>query len=101
MSDDPFDDSPIDLSALTPDLVSPVMRRVATLPGHDTSRIGPLWALWSMSRELAVAAAVTLVVVLALWRPWQGVTPRPPATIADSLGVPPDFQDLLARRGER
>ncbi len=101
MSHDQLDGLPLDLSALDPDLMSPVMRRVSTLPAHDRARIGPLWGLWSMSRGLTVTAALTILVVLGLHRPWQSVTPRGPATIAESIGVPPEFQDLLARRGER
>ena len=101
MSDDHFDDSPMDLSPLDPDLVSAVMRRVATMPAHDPSRIGPLWALWSMSRGLTATAALAIFVVLALLRPWQDVIPRPPATVAESIGVPPEFQEPLVRRRER
>lgn len=101
MSDESVDDRPLDLSVLDPDIVSSVMRRVAWLPAHDPTRIDALWGLWSMTRGLAVAAALTLLIILTLQRPWQAMTPRRPATIAESLGVPPEFRDLLIQRGAR
>jgi hypothetical protein len=101
MSHDQFEDSPIDLSALERDLVTPVMARVRSLPAYDASQIGPLWGLWSMSRRLTIAVAMAVLIVLALLRPWQNLTPRAPQTVAESIGVPPEFQELLARQGAR
>jgi hypothetical protein len=94
--DDP-NDKPIDLRALLPGndaaaeakFVGGVMERVGR-PPRQRSPIDPLWGVWSLARPLLTAAAI----VLALAGGLRVRTRRPvdaPNTVAEAVGIPPEF----------
>lgn len=95
------DESPIDLTPLADAVpadgdrfTASVMARVAAVARTPASRIDPLWGLWSMRRGLAFTGAALVVLLLAT-RERDGGTPEAPATIAESIGVPPEFRSMI------
>lgn len=101
-------DIPLDLTAIDTSnrrdeaqFVDAVMARVYARPSSPAAHIGPLWALWSMSRALTVAAALVAIALFVYARPWDTGRGGRPATVAESIGVPPEFLALLSRNGGR
>lgn len=95
------DDPPVDLTPLahaldanSHEFTASVMARVAAVARPPASRIDPLWGLWSMKRGLALSGAALVVLLLAARARDEG-PPAAPATVAESLGVPPEFRALL------
>jgi hypothetical protein len=91
----------IDLGGLDPDDDPEAARRFVTRVMADVARQGavfpaafdPLWGVWSLARPIAVAAALVLALIGAE-RAWTAMTsPRAPHTVAESLGVPPAFEE--------
>lgn len=97
-------DDPIDLTPLDPDadpgaeerFVGAVMSRIASRPNPYPVHVDVLWGAWSLARPVLIAASIAIVVAgLALARTTSNDT-RGPLTVAESLGVPPEFQAGLA-----
>jgi hypothetical protein len=100
------EERPIDLRAIDPDrdplaeerLVARVMARVAT------SRLVPpdvLSGAWSLHRPLAYAASALILIGLAFGNLRPPARTGTPATVAEALGVPPEFLARWQRGGGR
>jgi hypothetical protein len=97
-------DDPIDLTPLDPDadpgaeerFVGAVMSRIASRPNPYPVHVDVLWGAWSLARPVLIAASIAIVVAgLALARATSEETGGP-LTVAESLGVPPEFRAGLA-----
>ena len=97
-------DDPIDLTALDPDadpgaeerFVGAVMSRIAGRPKPYPVRVDPLWGAWSLARPVLVAASIAIVVAGFFMTRASRDAARGPLTVAESLGVPPEFRAALA-----
>ena len=93
-------DDPIDLTPLDPDadsgaedrFVGAVMARLSAQPNPYPLRVDVLWGAWSLARPVLIAASVAIVVASAVIA--RGVTNEDatPQTVAESVGVPPEFR---------
>lgn len=100
-------DDPIDLTPLDPDadpgaeerFVGAVMSRVAGRPQPYPVRMDPLLGAWSLARPVLVAASLTIVVAGYFLARATRDNARGPLTVAESLGVPPEFQAVLTSTG--
>jgi hypothetical protein len=98
MSNDLADDRPIDLCG--PDFVRRVMDDVREMPARCLPTIGPLWGIWSLARTLVLAGAAVLAIIVAT-RAWEtGQSQHAPATVAESLGVPPGLLPRADHTGD-
>lgn len=98
------DDPPaVDLTPLDPDaepgaeerFVGAVMSRIASRANPYPVRVDPLWGAWSLARPLLVAASVAIVLAgFALLRETREDA-RAPQSVAESLGVPPEFRGAI------
>jgi hypothetical protein len=105
-------DDPIDLTPLDPDadpgaeerFVGAVMARIAARANPYPARVDALWGVWSLARPVLVAASLAIVAAgLFLMRAAREESRRP-LTVAESLGVPPEFQRAIvfpAATGDR
>ena len=108
MTDDRED--AVDLTPLDPDsvpraedrFVDAVMARVsASAPSQPPSAnpFDPFWGAWSLARPVLIAASVVIVIAsVVLVRGATAPDPRP-QTVAESVGVPPEFLRLIAVDG--
>jgi hypothetical protein len=96
-------DDPIDLAPLDPDadpgaedrFVSAVMSRIAARANPYPMRVDPLWGAWSLARPVLVAASVAILIAgVSIVRARRDEA-RGPLTVAESLGVPPEFQRVM------
>ena len=96
-------DDPIDLTPLDPDadagaedrFVGAVMSRIAARANPYPMRVDALWGVWSLARPVLIAASIAIVVAgLLLVRAGRDDA-RGPLTVAESLGVPPEFQGVM------
>ena len=96
---DADDSTPMDLRALDPDTDSlasarferAVMSRIGATGKILSMPTDPLYGLWSLPRSPLLAASIITLAVLGLS---VSLKPRPhaaPATIAESMGVPPQL----------
>jgi len=101
-------DDPIDLTPLDPDadpgaeerFVGAVMSRVAGRPKRYPVRVDPLLGAWSLARPVLIAASIAIVVAGFFLARATRDAQRGPLTVAESLGVPPEFQAVLAAGGQ-
>jgi hypothetical protein len=96
-------DDPIDLTPLDPDadpsaedrFVSAVMSRIAAGANPYPMRVDPLWGVWTVARPILAAASVAILIAgVAIVRA-RRVEARGPLTVAESIGVPPEFQRAM------
>ena len=96
-------DDPIDLTPLDPDadpgaedrFVRAVMSRVAARASSHPVRVDPLWGAWSLARPVLIAASVAILIAgVSIVRAYRAEA-RAPLTVAESLGVPPEFQRAM------
>jgi hypothetical protein len=96
-------DDPIDLTPLDPDadpsaedrFVGAVMSRIAARANPYPMPVDALWGVWSLARPVLVAASIAIVVAgLSIVRARRDES-RGPLTVAESLGVPPEFQRVV------
>ena len=93
-------DDPIDLTLLDPDadpgaedrFVDAVMSRIAARANPYPMRVDALWGAWSLARPVLVAASIAIAVAGLLLVLAKREEARGPLTVAESLGVPPEFQ---------
>ena len=97
---------PIDLTALDPDadpgaedrFVGAVMGRIRTAPNPYPLQVGVLWGASSLARPVLLAASIAIaaagIVLVRSWRRANNV--GAPRTVAESVGVPMEFQRLAA-----
>jgi len=99
-------DDPIDLTPLDPDadpgaedrFVGAVMSRIETLSTRYPMGVDALWGVWSVARPVLAAAAVAILIAgVEIVRAWRDEA-RGPLTVAESLGVPPEFQRVMVTR---
>lgn len=96
-------DDPIDLTPLDPDanpgaedrFVGAVMSRIAARANPYPMRVDALWGVWSLARPVLVAASIAIVVAGLLMARARRDEARGPLTVAESLGVPPEFQSVM------
>ena len=96
-------DDPIDLTPLDPDadpraedrFVRAVMSRVAARANPYPMRADPLWGVWSLARPVLVAASVAMLIAGVVIVRARRDEARGPLTVAESLGVPPEFQRVM------
>ena len=97
MSDDPIDLTPLDPDAdpnAEERFVGSVMSRVGQRGNLYPVKADPLWGAWSLARPVLIAASVAIALAgLVLARSTRDDRPL---TVAESLGVPPEFVGLLA-----
>jgi hypothetical protein len=95
-------DDPIDLTPLDPDadpsaedrFVSSVMSRIAAGANPYPVRVDLLWGVWLLGRPVLVAASAAILIAgVAIVRARREA--RGPLTVAESLGVPPEFQRAM------
>jgi anti-sigma-K factor RskA len=92
-------DDPIDLTPLDPDadpgaeerFVGAVMSRIATRANPYPVKVDALWGAWSLARPVLIAASVVIVVAGVLAVRAARETGARPLTVADAVGVPPEF----------
>ena len=97
-------DDPIDLTPLDPDadpsaeerFVGAVMSRIAGRPNPYPVHVDVLWGAWSLARPILVAASIAIVAAGLLMARAIRDEARGPLTVAESLGVPPEFRAVLA-----
>jgi hypothetical protein len=99
-------DDPIDLTPLDPDadpgaedrFVGAVMSRIAARSTQYPMRVDALWGVWSVARPVLAAASVAILLAgFAIVRARRDEA-RGPLTVAESLGVPPEFQRVRVTR---
>jgi hypothetical protein len=99
-------DDPIDLTPLDPDadplaeerFVRAVMSRTAVRPTPYAGRIDVLWGASSLARPVLIAASVVIVLAGALVaRAARDGRDTRPLTVADAVGLPPEFRGGPAR----
>ena len=96
-------DDPIDLTPLDPDaypgaedrFVGAVMSRIAARANPYPMRVDALWGVWSLARPVLVAASIAIVVAGLLLVRARREEARGPLTVAESLGVPPEFEGVM------
>ena len=100
-------DDPIDLTALDPDqdpsaedrFVGAVMSRVDSSATLYPMPVDALWGAWSLAKPVLIAASIAIAVAGSLIARGPNVS-NAPRTVAESVGLPPQFQaGLLARPG--
>ena len=74
-----------------------VATRIATTASVPSVPMDPLYGLWSLPRPLLVAASIIAIVVLGVSVGQRQRSPAP-ATIAESMGVPPQLLATGPRR---
>ena len=92
-------DDPIDLTALDPDaspgaearFVGAVMSRIAERGNPYPVRVDALWGVWSLARPVSIAASIAILVAGLLIAGAVLDDHRGPLTVAESLGIPPEF----------
>jgi len=97
-------DDPIDLAPLDPDadpgaeerFVGAVMAQIASRPNPYPVHVDVLWGAWSLARPVLIAASIAIVVAGVFMASAARDDVRGPLTVAESLGVPPEFQTTLA-----
>jgi hypothetical protein len=96
-------DDPIDLTPLDPDadpsaedrFVSSVMSRIAAGANPYPMRVDLLWGVWLLGRPVLVAVSVAILIAgISIVRARRDEA-RAPLTVAESLGVPPQFQRAM------
>ena len=100
-------DEPIDLSPLAPDVdsaaadrfVASVLGRIETA-GLRPSRGDLASGIGVFARPVLLAASVAIAIAGSIVIRAR-IRHAGPATVAQSLGVPPDFERVLAERGAR
>ncbi len=98
MSDDPIDLTPLDPDAnpgAEDRFVGAVMSRIAARANPYPMRVDALWGVWSLARPVLVAASIAIVVAGLLMARARRDDARGPLTVAESLGVPPEFQRVM------
>lgn len=98
-------DQRLDLHALDPDadpaaqarFIDAVMTRVAEQRTLYPAPADPLWGVWSLARPLIAAAAVLLVVAGAMTVRARQPRPDVPRTVAEAVGIPPEFLTAITR----
>jgi hypothetical protein len=93
------DDDPIDLTPLDPDadpgaeeqFVGAVMSRIAERRNPYPVRVDPLWGAWSLARPVSIAASIAILLAGLLIVRAMVDDRRAPLTVAESLGIPPEF----------
>jgi hypothetical protein len=96
-------DDLIDLTPLDPDadpgaedrFVGAVMSRIAARANPYPVRVDALWGVWSLARPVLVAASIAIAVAGVLLARATRDASRGPLTVAESLGVPPEFQGAI------
>jgi hypothetical protein len=96
-------DDPIDLTPLDPDadpgaedrFVGAVMSRIAARANPYPMRVDALWGAWSVARPVLVAASIAIAVTGLLLVHARREEARGPLTVAESLGVPTEFQRAM------
>ena len=100
-------DDPIDLRPLDPDqdlgaegrFVGVVMSRVGESATLYPMRVDVLWGAWSLARPVLIAASVAIAVAGSLIQRATNES-NAPRTVAESVGLPPQFQaGLVAQPG--
>jgi hypothetical protein len=100
-------DDPIDLAPLDPDhdpsakdrFVDAVMSRVGSSATVYPMRVDALWAAWSVAKPVLIAASVAIAVAGSLIVRASNEV-NAPRTVAESVGLPPQFQaGLLVQPG--
>ena len=97
-------DDPIDLTPLDPDadpgaedrFVGAVMSRISDRANPYPVRVDALWGAWSLARPVLVAASIAIVVAGLLIARAKRDEVRGPLTVAESLGIPPEFRGVMA-----
>ena len=96
-------DDPIDLTPLDPDqdpgaedrFVGAVMSRVGSSATLYPMRVDPLWGAWSLAKPVLIAASIAIAVAGSLIARSTNESTAP-LTVAESVGLPPQFQAGLA-----
>ena len=96
-------DDLIDLTPLDPDaepgaedrFVGAVMSRIAARANPYPVRVDALWGVWSLARPVLVAASIAIVVAGVVLARASRSESQGPLTVAESLGVPPEFQSAI------
>ena len=96
-------DDPIDLTPLDPDadpgaedrFVHAVMSRIAARANPYPVRVDALWGVWSLARPVLLAASIAIVVAGLILVRARREESRGPLTVAESLGIPPEFQGVI------
>ena len=100
-------DDPIDLTGLDPDLdpgaedrfVGAVMSRLGSSETVYPIRVDALWGAWSLAKPVLIAASIAIAVAGSLIARAASES-NAPRTVAESVGLPPQFQaGLIAQRG--
>jgi hypothetical protein len=100
-------DDPIDLTALDPDadpgaedrFVGAVMGRIGTAPNPYPLQVGVLWGASSLARPVLLAASIAIAAAGIVLVRGTGDDAGAPRTVAESVGVPMEFQRLAAIEG--
>ena len=96
-------DDPIDLTPLDPDrdlgaenrFVGAVMARVGASETVYPMRVDALWGAWSLAKPVLVAASIAIAIAGSFIA--RATTESDaPRTVAESVGLPPQFQAWLA-----
>ena len=96
-------DDPIDLTPLDPDqdrgaedrFVDAVMSRVGSSASVYPMRVDALWGAWSLAKPVLIAASIAIAVAGSLIARATSES-NAPRTVAESVGLPPQFQAVLA-----
>ena len=99
-------DDPIDLTPLDPDadsgaedrFVGAVMSRVNSSEAEYPMRIDALWGAWTLAKPVLIAASVAIAVAGSFIARSSNESTGP-RTVAESVGLPPQFQVGLALSG--
>jgi hypothetical protein len=100
----------VDLTELDPDstpgaedrFVEAVMTRVAASAPADVARANPFdpfWGAWSLARPVLIAASIVIVIASVVLARSAAASDPGPQTVAESVGVPPEFLRLMAAGG--
>lgn len=98
-------DDPIDLTPLDPDadpgaedrFVGAVMARVGSSANLYPMRVDALWGAWTLAKPVLIAASIAIAVAGSLIARATNESAAP-RTVAESLGVPPQFQVMAMPR---
>ena len=96
-------DDPIDLTPLDPDadpgaeerFVGAVMSRISARGNPYPVRVDALWGAWSLARPILLAASLAIAIAGSFVAREKWVEGRGPLTVAESLGVPPEFRGVV------